>query len=118
MLKNKNTLPTDFEFIDQSTKKTIPNPDTPDFFNDFYANVGTRKFPILNTYDDEKIDCEPFEIGDVTLQEVSKLILGIDITKDSCVNGINAKILKAALLAKSEALLHLFKESLSQGIFS
>ena len=118
ILKNQTPTNINFEFVNPETKKIVPNTETPDFLNDFYAKVGKRKFPSSDIYSDRVIeDGEPFEIGDLTIVEVMKLIKEIDISKDSCVEGVPANILKVAFARRPNAILHIFVKSLHYGIF-
>ena len=95
----------------------IPKDDTADFFNNYFANVGARKAPNLYRFVDDYIQCDALNIGNVTEIEVKKLIAGIDVSKDSCIDGVNSGILKSALAVKPSILVHLFGQSLSLGIF-
>ena len=117
VLKHNISSKIDFEFIDPSSRNCIPTTETSDFLNNFYAKVGKRKYPQTDSYQDRIVNRGPFEIGDINLAEVRTLILQIDISKDSCIEGVPAKILKAAMLVCPDAILHLFVKSLMYGIF-
>ena len=53
MLKPGSDTRIDFEFVDQVSKGSIPRDDTPDFLNNYFANVGARKTPDMNLFVDE-----------------------------------------------------------------
>ena len=82
----------------------------------FLANVGKRKSPCKIVFQDRIIPDATFEIDGVTLQEVRKLILQIDISKNSGIEGIPAKVIKVAMLVNASAIQHLFLKSLLLGI--
>ena len=117
MLKSNSGIPLDFEYFNHVTNTTVPCSETPIFLNSYYANVGARKVLNTNCFVDVNVQGEIFNICNVTIDEVKKLISDIDITKDSCVDGVNASILKAAFTVRPNALLHLFNKSLCMGIF-
>ena len=54
---------------------------------------------------------------DVQLPEVQSLIRGIDITKDSCIEGVSSYVLKCALTTVPNKLQRLFSLSLNTGVF-
>ena len=117
LLKPVNSHFADVEFIDKNMNRKIPNAETSDFLNSFFANVGNRKIPYKGEFEDTKFVGDKFEIGNVCDREVRKLVLGIDVTKDSCVDGISANVLKIAFGKIVKPLCHLFKNSLSTGTF-
>ena len=117
MLKKQQDSTLDFEFVNQTTKESVPRDRTADFLNEYYAGVGARQAPNLNRYLDDYLQCDILNIGNITVPEIRKLILDIDVTKESCLEGISATILKKAFLSKPNALLYLFEKSLSMGIF-
>ena len=117
MLKTGKETTVDFEFINQDSKVSIPKEDTADFLNDYFANVGTRKAPNRNRYPDEHVQCDALHIGNVSEIEIKKLLVEIDVSKDSCVEGVRSGILKTAFISVPNAIVHLFNQSLSQGIF-
>ena len=117
MLKSSTKTFLDFEFKDPITQNSVLINETPDFLNTYFANVGARKMPNAKRFVDDQLPCHIFYIGDVATAEVKKLIADIDISKDSCIEGMNARVLKAAFSVKPKALAHLFDNSLSQGNF-
>ena len=117
ILSPKSDSDNTFEFIDQTTKKVIPSTETSNFLNTFFANVGKRKEPALGIFNDRVINAARFEIGDVTLDEVKLLIRQIDISKDSCIDGVTAAIIKSVFDTIPNAMLYMFQRSLSLGIF-
>ena len=117
ILKNQVTTNIDFEFVDPMSQRNVPRSETSNFLNTYFANVGKRKHVLYDYYEDKHVDGEPFELRDITLMEIQKLISSIDISKDSCIEGVPAHILKTAMLYRPEAILHLFAKSLFLGIF-
>ena len=99
MLKKQQDSTLDFEFVNQTTKESVPRDRTADFLNEYYAGVGARQAPNLNRYLDDCLQCDVLNIGNITVSEIRKLILDIDLTKDSCLEGISATILKTAFLS-------------------
>ena len=81
--------------------------------NSFFANVGKRKEPASGNFNDRVIDGNLFEIGNVTLDEVKLLIKHIDVTKDSCIDGITSGILKSVFTVIPNAMLYMFQRSLA-----
>ena len=79
--------------------------------------MGKRKEPDTNTFGDTVIIDERFEIGNVLLDEVKLLFKQIDVNKDSCIDRITSGIIKSASILMPNAMLHLFRQSLSLGIF-
>ena len=107
----------DFEFVNQDTKLPVPINETANFLNIFFANVGKRKEPATHQFTDRIIDGDRFEIGNVGIDEVKLLLRQIDVSKDSCIEGITSNILKSAFTVIPNAMLHIFEQSLVQGIF-
>ena len=117
ILKNQVATYIDFEFVDPVSRQSVPTLETSDFLNTYFANVGKRKHLSHDYYYDRHIDHEPFELGDLNIVEIQKLILQIDVSKDSCIEGMPANVLKSAMMVKPSAILHLFSKSLLRGIF-
>ena len=111
--KKKNT----FEFLDQESRTPILPSDTLKNVNAYFANVRKRKEPAAHTFDDTVIGGDRFEIGNVMLDEVKLLFRQIDVSKDSCIEGITSSILKSAFNSIPNAMLHIFQRSLALGIF-
>ena len=117
ILAPRNDSDTNFEFINQETKTTVPPADTSNFLNSFFANVGKRKVAVDNIFNDKIVDGDRFEIGNVTLEEVKLLFRQIDVSKDSCIEGITPTIIKSVFNTMPLAMLHMFQQSLTHGIF-
>ena len=117
ILKDNNSTSTEFEFRDPVKGANIEQSKTCDFLNDFFANVGERKYPLTHYYEDSRIDGANFSIGDVRLDEVEALIKSIDISKDSCVDGVSSSVLKTALAVRPDAIMYMFNRSLEYGVF-
>ena len=117
ILKIDSSKCADVEFFDKTSNRKIPLAETSDFLNDFFANVGNRKYQKQGNFEDAIFEGDKFDIKKVGVQEVKKLVLGIDEAKDSCIDGISSKILKIAFVKITNAICHLFNMSLSLGIF-
>ena len=48
-----------------------------------------------------KIEGDKFEFGIAKKREVRRLISEVDVSKDSCIDGISTKVLKVAFLKKT-----------------
>ena len=77
MLKVGQETRVDSEFINQTTKESIPKDETADFLNDNFANVGSRNAPNLNRFVDDYTKCDTLNIGNVTELEIKKLLVEI-----------------------------------------
>ena len=119
ILKPGNTQIDDIQFYDHVEKRKVPKIETCDFLNDYFANVGNRKYyvNVNDQYEETKLDGAGLELGAVEEQEVQRLVFDIDTSKDSCIEGISTKVLKIAFGNAVPALCHLFSMSLSKGNF-
>ena len=97
ILKSKHDTSNNFEFLNQDIKKPVPSDETSIFLNQFFANGGKRKEPASNHHADRIVN--GYEIGNVDLDEVKLLIRQIDVSKDSCIEGIAPNILNSVLFA-------------------
>ena len=117
ILTPRNDGDNNFEFVDQTTKTSIPPSKAPNFLNSYFANVGKRKEPVTNTFVDTEIVDDRFEIGNVLLDEVKLLLKQIDVNKESCIEGITSSILKSVFTLIPNAMLYMYQQSLTLGIF-
>ena len=79
--------------------------------------MGIRKHPRQGHFEDIYVEGDNLEIRNIGIREVDTIILGIDVTKDSCVEGISSKILEIAFGKLTRATCYLFNKSLSLCIF-
>ena len=83
----------------------------------FFVEVGSRIHNdtpfVLNNNDHPNVHM----FDDVQLPEEQSLIRGIDITKDSCIEGVSSYVLKCALTTVPSKLQRLFSLSLNTGVF-
>ena len=107
----------DVDFCDVNTGEKVPSNETSNYLNNYFANIGARKSPVRGLFDEHEIHGEFFEIGNVRIGEVSKLIAEIDEKKDSCIEGVSTKVLKATFSRVPNAVRYLFSISLKTGIF-
>ena len=91
-----------------------------DLVNDYFLNI-VRNLDIVdsddmcyNVYDIQNRFC--FLDNMPTVQEVTKLIKDIDISKSSCVEGISTKLCKMAMLSIPTHICRLFCASLESGV--
>ena len=117
ILKPKASTGIDVQFFDKAKNTKVPVKDTCDFLNDFFANVGNRKAPIQAVFEEPIFEGNKLDLGDVREGEVKRLISEIDITKDSCIEGVSTNVLKFALSKIIKAMSYLFSMSLKWGIF-
>ena len=107
----------DVEFIDPIAKTVVPLGNVPDFLNEYFVHIGNRnQTPVYN--DDIVHRQVPNHVfDDITLREIKSLIKEIDISKDSCIDGISAEILKHAFQRIPDKIQMLFQRSINFGIF-
>ena len=117
ILRNQASSNINFDFVNPETKENVSHEAMPDFLNAFYAKVGKRKSQDTGSFPDKYVLGVPCKIGDITIEEIVKLIREVDTNKDRCVDGIPTFILKSAFSKKPSAILHFFKKSLQYGIF-
>ena len=106
----------EMEFQNPVTKQKITRENTPNFLNDIFINIGTATDqPDINLFEGPQINNIVFE--ETTVLEVTKLIKEIDITKDSCIDGVSSCILKRTFQLIPDKLKILFDRSLNSGVF-
>ena len=108
-------------FVDPNTGINVEQGAEADFLNDYFINIVTN----LNIPDDDtNMDHTYNNIEDVftfvdnmpNVDEVMSLIREIDISKSSCVDGINSKFCKAAMLSIPNVICDIMCKSFSTGV--
>ena len=106
----------EIDFIDPNMNLHVPCDNAPNFLNDYFINIGSRNaHPVHNNVQRDNIEIHSFE--PITLREIVNLIKDIDVSKDSCIYGISAEIVKHAFLKIPEKIQMLFQLSINSGIF-
>ena len=87
--------------------------ETPDFINKFFINIGPDLAKDMNLEWETKDDRCPAELAEMStnIDEVSKLLRGINVSKPSGVENISARFLKDALEAIPEIVTELINKS-------
>ena len=96
--------------------------DTPEFLNDYFANVAQRTcgqfVPNLNEFENLYPEIENiFDYAPPLLEEMYGFMESMDVNSSSCINGINMKICKETMDAIPSKFRHLFACSLFRGKF-
>ena len=117
ILKSDTSESIDVQFYDKTVNAKVPIPETCNFLNNYFANIGNRKCFINDVYDEAKIDGEKCDFGMLDEPEVRRLISEMDTNKDSCIEGVSADVIKVAFTKIVRAICHMFSMSLTKGIF-
>ena len=82
----------DCTFINDSDGGPIEKRDIPDYLNDYFANIAERTRPVHNVYVNNNVVNREitFDFEPPTLQELYGLIIDIDTSISSCIEGLNA----------------------------
>ena len=116
VLKGETSRQQTTNFVDPISNKEVPTKDACDFLNNFFVNIGSTSDNVnIPDVDIQLRNDYVFEIPDVG--EIRKLVKKIDISKDSCLEGVKTEILKTGFLEVINQLTHLFTKSLNSGIF-
>ena len=105
----------DIDFVDPSTNTNVACENVPDFLNDYFVHIGNNDVQPMRY--NVQMDLPVHNFEPITLREIVNLIKEIDITKDSCIDGISAEIIKHAFLRIPEKLQILFQRSINTGNF-
>ena len=116
MFNGENISDLDVDFTDPFTNEKIPRENVLNFLNDYFVHIGNNNQHPIYT-DDIPMGLPQHAFEEVTLQEIIALVREIDITKDSCIDGINAEVLKCAFQQIPDKILLLFQRSINSGIF-
>ena len=113
---NKKSNKTTISLIDASTDARVENEATPNFMNDFFANVGTN---LAKGFDGTWVPTYPSnldsEINEIhtDFEEVHLICKEINTIKSSAIDLLSCKILKDAFMVLSLYLVYHFNLSLS-----
>ena len=110
------------DFLHHLSGERVPESESADYFNEFFANVGQKMSEAMNfdinsntgTEYQVNIECPPLVIEQ---DEVRKLVNKIKTTKSSGITSINARVLKHALLGLIPQLTDLYTKSINNCIF-
>ena len=96
--------------------------ETPDFLNEFVVNIAETTRVTNANIDHEYDACydnidSNFDFMPPSLDEIYGYMIDIDVNMSSCIEGVNAKMCKVTLDSIPETFVHLFANSLFQGIF-
>ena len=115
MTANKKIILSNLETAD-----IIPDSDTADYINDFFANIGSK---LAANFDKpwhfDGLGNNNMLIDDIEVEneEVLKLCKDIDVNKSSCINNVSSRIIKDALIHLNVKFTFLINKSLSLGKF-
>ena len=119
--KNKKDFPAFFTISDKSIKDKI---DIANYFNSYFANVGTDLSNSIKTDSSKTISSylkqrviSSFEFDCVSVSEVEKIIKNLASKNSSGHDGISARFLKRILEIITLPLTHIVNQSLCTGIF-
>ena len=107
----------DIEFVDPENNIRIKTDDVCDFLNKYFVEIGSKNKDQNIPATDIPNLLNGYVFDDILLPEVISLIKDIDVSKDSCLDGIITSIIKNALLAVHEKIMRLFSLSLNTGTF-
>ena len=121
-LINPTETGTKASFIHHETNVKVQDEETADYFNQFFANVGSKMAEKMNfdsnTNPDIQHDInEPCNRLVIEYEAVEKLIEGINVGKSSGINGVNARVLKDTLMVLVPQLVSIYRNSVREGIF-
>ena len=106
-------------FIDPTTQEYVEIGSEANFLNNYFLNiVGNLDIPMSDKsmLDVYNVDTHFCFINDLpTEPEIIKIIKEIDINKSSCIEGINSKMCKDAMLAVPSKICHMMVTSLCKG---
>ena len=106
-------------FIDQITKVEVDSGSESDFLNNYFINiVKNLNIPIDNTDMSAVYNVDnnfTFENCMPTVREIVDLIRAIDVNKSSCVDKINSKFCKLAMLSIPHVICDIMSKSLKLG---
>ena len=104
------------EFIDPANGDIIRQDDICDFLNNYYVTIGRARADIATPRPIWDLGDDGYNFEHVSLKEVSDLIKGIDVYKDSCIEGISSFILKEGFGSLPKQLQYLFNVSFEESV--
>ena len=127
LIKGDKNVNVSVSFTNPVTNVIVPKGSEPDFLNDFFCNISSRLgFDNADTvvYNNDYLDMYN-DIDDVfnllsDLPTVDEIVLhsqDIDITKNSCIDGISTNICKDLLTLAPNYFMHIYISSIRTGIF-
>ena len=105
------------EFVDSATGETVEQHYVCDYLNDYYVNVGSENLINITPKPHWDIRDIGHDFEPVTIEEMRKLVMEIDIGKDSCIDGISTFILKDSFQSLLVHLQYLFNVSFDENAF-
>ena len=119
LLSRSSDTTTNARFIDQSTHDEVERGTEANFLNEYFINiVRNLNIPVNDTVMDTVYtvhDIFTFHNDMPTVDEITVLIRGIDINKSSCVDKINSKFCKLAMLSVPNVVHGIMCKSLISG---
>ena len=119
LLHSKNDISESARFIDQNTGSFVEQGYEANFLNEYFKNiVNNLNIPdsdrsMAHIYDVDTVFCFSDDIP--TVLEVVNIIKGIDVNKSSCVENVNARFCKEAMLAVSDKICNMMANSIVCG---
>ena len=117
LLKGPKKDITAHEFIDPNSGDEIRQGDICDFLNGYYANIGKANTVHAIPKPHWQSQDIGYNFARVTHKEMSDLVKGIDVHKDSCLEGISTYVLKEGFGILTTQLQYLFNVSLEESVF-
>ena len=120
VIPNKKSKQGNVSLIDTLTNSQVQAKDTPNFINEFFANIGTNLAKDFNTTWTPNfppfLDASLSEIA-TDYEEIHTLCKKINIGKSSAIDLLASRVLKDAFLVLILQLVYLFNISLTNVIF-
>ena len=117
----KGTKHKRFNIVDQNSDKLVPDDETADFINNFFADIGPKLAEKIDTnVSSNKPETVHRVLMDelyVTEAEVLKAVKEIDIYKSSSVENLSSRILKDAFMTIIPQLTYMYNCSFSKNSF-
>lgn len=110
--------------LKKGDRTTIEGAEVCEYINDIFISIGPNLSSMIKTNNEDyvrKISIEP-EItletwGTTTDNEVLLLILGLDVHKNSNIDGISSYLLKECMICVAEKVADLFRHILASGVY-
>ena len=119
LLNRSPDCTTNARFVDQNSTSEVEKGNEADFLNDYFINiVRNLNIPLNNTCMENVYNTNAnftFDENMLNVEEVLNLIREIDINKSSCVDKINSKFCKEAMLSIPNVICQIMCKSLRTG---